>query len=209
MTKDMKLKLYPAVIGVLGIGIIVLLIGRFDVSILMEPIPPEEIGLDSAPPIAEEVPRETVPSPSVTSPPVVVSPAAPAAPAAPPAPPDANPAIAQSGNLRVSNQTEHPVRVALLSQVPGDATSASEASVTENSADAYKEPVHWDFAPGEGSASGLLLSLPEGELQLQNGDILVVFAQDGSRQYWGPYVVGKTAGPTWSSGTGEWQLTVQ
>ncbi|MBD1870291.1 hypothetical protein H6F95_23960 [Cyanobacteria bacterium FACHB-471] len=204
----MKLKLYPAVIGVLGVGIIVLLIGRFDISILMEPIPPEEIGLDSAP-IAEEVPRETVPSPSVTSPPVVVSPAAPATPAAPSAPPDENLAIAQSGNLRVSNQTEHPVRVALLSQVPGDATSASDASATENSTDAYKEPVHWDFAPGEGSASGLLLSLPEGELQLQNGDVLVVFAQDGSRQYWGPYVAGKTAGPTWSSGTGEWQLIVQ
>lgn len=206
MTKDMKLKLYPAVIGVLGIGIIVLLIGRFDVSILMEPIPPEEIGLDSAPPIAEEIPRETVP-PSVTSPPIAVSPSAPASPSAPP---DANPAIAQSGNLRVSNQTEHPVRVALLSQVPVDATSASEAdSASENSADAYKEPVHWDFAPGEGSASGLLLSLPEGELQLQRGDVLVVFAQDGSRRYWGPYVVGKTARPTWSSGTKEWQLIVQ
>lgn len=201
----MKLKLYPAVIGVLGIGIIVLLIGRFDISILMEPIPPEEIGLDSAPPVLNEVPRETVPSPSATAPPVVVSPVAPASPIAPS---EVNSAIAQSGDLRVSNQTEHPVRVALLAQIPVDAAASGDASANEG-ADAYNEPVHWDFAPGEGSASGLLLSLPEGELQLQKGDILVVFAQDGSRQYWGPYVVGKTAQPAWSSGTEEWQLIVQ
>jgi hypothetical protein len=198
----MKLKLYPAVIGVLGIGIIVLLIGRFDISILMEPIPPEEIGLDSVPPVPNEVPRETVPSPSATAPPVVVSPVAPASPIAPP---ESNSAIAQAGDLRVSNQTEHPVRVALLAQIP---VNAEDNSANEGT-DAYNEPVHWDFAPGEGSASGLLLSLPEGELQLQKGDILVVFAQDGSRQYWGPYVVGKTAQPTWSSGTEEWQLIVQ
>jgi hypothetical protein len=201
----MKLKLYPAVIGVLGIGIIVLLIGRFDISILMEPIPPEEIGLDSVPPVPNEVPRETVPSPSATAPPVVVSPVAPASPIAPP---ESNSAIAQAGDLRVSNQTEHPVRVALLAQIPVNAAASEDTSANEGT-DAYNEPVHWDFAPGEGSASGLLLSLPEGELQLQKGDILVVFAQDGSRQYWGPYVVGKTAQPTWSSGTEEWQLIVQ
>jgi hypothetical protein len=205
VTKDMKLKLYPAVIGVLGIGIIVLLIGRFDISILMEPIPPEEIGLDSVPPVPNEVPRETVPSPSATAPPVVVSPVAPASPIAPP---ESNSAIAQAGDLRVSNQTEHPVRVALLAQIPVNAAASEDTSANEGT-DAYNEPVHWDFAPGEGSASGLLLSLPEGELQLQKGDILVVFAQDGSRQYWGPYVVGKTAQPTWSSGTEEWQLIVQ
>lgn len=205
MTKDMKLKLYPAVIGVLGIGIIVLLIGRFDVSILMEPIPPEEIGLDSVPPSFEAVPRETVPSPSAAPPPVAVSPTVPN----PVAPSTDNLAIAQSGSLRVSNQTGHPVRVALLSQVPDNTTSTSEGAPTTADADAYNEPVHWDFAPGEGSASGLLLSLPQGDLQLQKGDILVVFAQDGSRQYWGPYVVGKTARPTWSSGTEEWQLIVQ
>jgi len=201
----MKLKLYPAVIGVLGIGIIVLLIGRFDVSILMEPIPPEEVGLDSVPPSFEAVPRETVPSPSVAPPSIAVSPTVPN----PVTPSTDNLAIAQSGSLRVSNQTGHPVRVALLSQVPDNATSTSEDASTAEDADAYSEPVHWDFAPGEGSASGLLLSLPQGDLQLQKGDILVVFAQDGSRQYWGPYVVGKTARPTWSSGTEEWQLIVQ
>jgi hypothetical protein len=202
----MKLKLYPAVIGVLGIGIIVLLIGRFDISILMEPIPPEEIGLDSVPPVPNEVPTEAVPSPSATAPPVVVSPVAPASPIAPP---EANSAIAQSGDLRVSNQTEHPVRVALLAQIPVNAAASEDTSANEGTNAYNDEPVHWDFAPGEGSASGLLLSLPEGELQLQKGDILVVFAQDGSRQYWGPYVVGKTAQPTWSSGTEEWQLIVQ
>ena len=195
----MKLKLYPAIIGALGVGIIALLIGRFDVSVWMEPVPPEEIGLDSP------LPPEAVPSPSVPS--VVAPTPAPqqtVSPAASPVPATANQS-AQVGHLRVSNRTEHPVRVALLSQADG----ASASSTPEGSSDFYSEPVHWDFAPGEGSASGLLLSLPEGDLQLQNGDILVVFAQDGSRQYWGPYVVGKTALPGWSSGTKEWQLTVQ
>jgi hypothetical protein len=203
VTNDMKLKLYPAVIGVLGVGIIALLIGRFDVSILMEPVPSEEMELE--PP--SSVSRETMPAPSPISPPITVSPTASAPPAAPAAPPTAEGAIAQTGNLRVSNQTDHPVRVALLSQV-SNGTAPAEAAAGSSS-NSYSEPVHWDFAPGEGSASGLLLSLPEGDLQLQNGDILVVFAQDGSRQYWGPYVVGKTPRPAWSDGTAEWQLIVQ
>jgi len=98
------------------------------------------------------------------------------------------------GTLRVSNRTEHPVRVALL---------------TKRSAEkSYGKPAHWDFAPGEGSGKGLMLSL-EGELKVKQGDILVVFAQDGSRRYWGPYVTGETASPAWNTKAGEWQLVVQ
>ncbi|CAA9363704.1 hypothetical protein AVDCRST_MAG84-3668 [uncultured Microcoleus sp.] len=100
-----------------------------------------------------------------------------------------------SGRLRVSNRSEHPVRVALLSK--------------RQAKESYGKPAHWDFAPGEGGGKGLMLSLPEGKLQVKRGDILVVFAQDGSRHYWGPYVAGETASPAWNRKAGEWQLILQ
>ncbi len=99
------------------------------------------------------------------------------------------------GALRVSNRTDHPVRIALLQQPP--------------EGEPYGEPVHWDFAPGEGSQKGLLLSLPDQTLQVRQGDVLVAFAQDGSRWYWGPYVVGKTTSPTWSDRDREWRSILQ
>lgn len=89
--------------------------------------------------------------------------------------------------LRVSNQTSHPVRVVLRSSPD-------------------TKPVHWDFAPQEGSLKGLILSLPDADLTLKPGDILIIFAQDGSRRYWGPYVVGETDLPAWNSQGSEWQL---
>ncbi|MEL7034907.1 MAG: hypothetical protein AAFO04_04725 [Cyanobacteria bacterium J06592_8] len=89
--------------------------------------------------------------------------------------------------LRVSNQTSHPVRVVLRSSPD-------------------TKPVHWDFAPLEGSVNGLILSLPDTDLTLKPGDILIVFAQDGSRRYWGPYIVGETNLPAWNSQAKEWQL---
>jgi hypothetical protein len=100
-----------------------------------------------------------------------------------------------TGSLRVSNRSEHPVRVALLSKRQAEKS--------------YGKPAHWDFAPGEGGGKGLMLSLPEGKLQVKRGDILVVFAQDGSRRYWGPYVAGETASPAWNSTAREWQLILQ
>lgn len=105
-----------------------------------------------------------------------------------------------AGALRVSNQTDHPLRVALLLKQPAP-NAASKPK--------YDEPVHWDFAPGEGSSQGLVLSLPEGNLKLNKGDILVAFAQDGSRRYWGPFVVGETDTPVLNRKTSEWQLTLQ
>ena len=98
------------------------------------------------------------------------------------------------GAIRVSNCTYHPVRIALLAK-------SSEQS--------YQKSVHWDFAPEEGSGKGLILSLPEAKLTLKPGDILVVFAQDGSRSYWGPYVVGETSFPIWNTETLEWQLILR
>lgn len=104
-----------------------------------------------------------------------------------------------AGSLRISNQSDRPLRVALLVSASTSAASKSK----------YGEPVHWDFAPGEGGSQGLIVSLPEGNLKLKKGDILVAFAQDGSRRYWGPFVVGETDTPVLNPKTSEWQLILQ
>jgi hypothetical protein len=106
----------------------------------------------------------------------------------------------RQGLLRISNPTEHPVRVAVLLKKPG---------VSENTSPSpYETPAHWDFDPGEGSSKGLVLSLPNRRIKLKKGDVLVAFAQDGSRRYWGPYVIGETPEPNWFSKETEWQLTL-
>ncbi|MBR8833562.1 MAG: hypothetical protein DSM106950_05850 [Stigonema ocellatum SAG 48.90 = DSM 106950] len=105
----------------------------------------------------------------------------------------------QQGSLRMSNQTQKPVRLALLAR-----RSVVKGSDSQKSN--YDVPAHWDFSPKEGSEKGLILSLPNGNLKLEKGDILVAFAQDSSRRYWGPYVVGETSLPTWNAQNREWQL---
>jgi hypothetical protein len=105
--------------------------------------------------------------------------------------------VTQSGLLRISNPTAYAVRIALLPQKPGTATT-------------YEPPAHWDFDPEEGQVTGLLVGLPQRpNLQVQPGDVLVAFALDGSRRYWGPYVVGETEFPNWESKGGEWRLILQ
>jgi len=105
------------------------------------------------------------------------------------------------GTLRMSNQTDQPVRLALLARQSQDKSSVSSKISSD-------VPAHWDFAPQEGSAKGMILSLPNGNLKLEKGDILVAFAQDGSRRYWGPYVVGETSQPAWNAQTQEWLLVL-
>ena len=90
--------------------------------------------------------------------------------------------------LRVSNRSTYPIRVVLLSHEKAE------------------ERLHWDFAPAEGNEEGLLLSQPTGPLHLHSGDVLTAFALDGSRRYWGPYIVGETELPTQATSTSEWQL---
>ncbi|MGI0494773.1 hypothetical protein ACN4EG_23550 [Alkalinema pantanalense CENA528] len=112
----------------------------------------------------------------------------------------------QRGNLRISNQSEHPVRIALrfkAEKVSGDKTGDKSTSQVR-----YEPPAHWDFAPGEGSDRGLVVALPGRAIQLKKGDILVAFAQDGSQRYWGPFIVGDTDEPLWNPQTGEWKLTL-
>ena len=105
------------------------------------------------------------------------------------------------GTLRMSNQTDQPVRLALLARPP----QVKDAS---NQQAHYDVPAHWDFDPLEGSEKGLILSLPNGNLKLERGDVIVAFAQDGSRRYWGPYVVGETSVPEWNSQNREWLLVL-
>ncbi|MHC5596410.1 MAG: hypothetical protein ACYTXC_10725 [Nostoc sp.] len=107
----------------------------------------------------------------------------------------------QQGSLRISNQTNQPVRLALLAR-----QSVAKSSATKEIN--YDVPAHWDFDPQEGSDKGLVLSLPQNNLKLEKGDILVAFAEDGSRRYWGPYVVGETQLPKWNSQNREWQLVL-
>lgn len=197
-----KSSVYPAVIfasllGLVGLLLVVWL--RFSVSIeltepetlsLPEPVPTPQQSLSGEPfstipsvpkPVTKQTDTVAIDTPPVPSPePVRVA--------------------AGLGALRMSNQTDQPVRVALL------ARRSATASVGQPT---YSDPAHWDFAPGEGSAKGLILSLPEGNLKLKKGDILVAFAQDGSRRYWGPYVVGETASPVWNRQPAEWQLILQ
>jgi hypothetical protein len=105
-----------------------------------------------------------------------------------------------SGALRMSNQTNQPVRLALLSRQRETKSKGKDSVVPDGI------PAHWDFAPQEGNEKGLVLSLPKSSLKLEKGDILVVFAQDGSRRYWGPYIVGETPFPAWNSSNKEWLL---
>ncbi|NEQ96629.1 MAG: hypothetical protein F6K30_07890 [Cyanothece sp. SIO2G6] len=138
------------------------------------------------------------------------------------------------GTLRVRNQTYHPIRVALLPQISTSSpivnisTDSATTPVTVNPgtppndrariADDFKllssnqvqygEPVHWDFVPREGHAEGLVLAVPDGQFWVQPGDIVTAFAQDGSRRYWGPYVIGVTEAPIWDGEKGEWLLVI-
>lgn len=204
MTNDLKLKIYPAVIAVLGLGLTALLMSRVEIQIANQP----DRLLDG--PLDRPLDGPLQPSPAtrpVTRPSPATRPAAQprpqsAAPSASAPAPASAPAVpvGADGGLRVSNQTDYPVRVALMYQ---------QRPTTKSTQPQFGQPVHWDFAPAEGGGKGLMLSLPTGGLRLTGGDVLVAFAQDGSRRYWGPYVVGKTELPIWSSEQREWLLLLR
>lgn len=202
--KHLSLKIYPVVVGVMGVAIALLLIGRqWTVPGPESSRSPDTVDPSRLPPEIPLVPSE-VPTGSPTTEELGGS----ASPAAI-NPSDGIP-TSLSSNLRVSNRTNHPIRVALLAQQPNSDTAAKANPAELPPVDmSYEEPAHWDFAPGEGSRQGLILSLPDEPLQLQSGDVLVAFAQDGSRLYWGPYVVGSTSLPRWNESTQEWQLILE
>ncbi len=200
---DMK-KLPPRLIYPVTAGALILagaafwLLTRFEVAVEVAPFPatPEAIAPNDRtardPSVeADKLPLDAPPTPALP-PPLELSTTTPGS------------GVAAAANLRVSNQTDHPVRVALLVQ----RTATGESAEGAESAIAYQEPVHWDFAPQEGSATGLKLALPSsGDLLVRNGDVVVAFAQDGSRRYWGPLVVGATSSPRWQES--EWVLILR
>lgn len=185
-------------------------------STIPAPVTNEDLerGLELPEPIAAASPSTATPSPSPDNPGNATIPA-------------------RHGSLRVSNQTIHPVRVALLPQrqriaLNSDGTSGAIAdahapenpsessqesldasSPIESASSTYRDPVHWDFVPGEGAARGLVLGLPDADLVVQPGDVITAFAQDGSQRYWGPYVAGDTDFPRWNPETDEWVLILR
>jgi hypothetical protein len=110
----------------------------------------------------------------------------------------------RQGKMRVSNLSIHPVRVVILPQ-----KSDALAFNVPAGKSPYDQPFHWDFAPGEGGQKGLPLALPTGELALNSGDVVMVFAQDGSQRYWGPYVLDRVSQPGWNEQSQGWLLQVK
>lgn len=192
---NLKSSVYPAVIIVSLLGLVGLVLLGLQFTVSIEPIEPDSSLPETVPPFQARSPADKLFSTPLPKPTQQLKQNTPQV---------SNPqqAIVAKGlgALRMSNQTDQPVRVALLTRA-----APSSADGKPN----YGEPAHWDFAPGEGSRQGLILSLPDGNLKLKNGDILVAFAQDGSRRYWGPYVVGEMSTPIWNSKTSEWQLILK
>lgn len=190
--KKLKSTIYPLSIAVLLLVLASVGLGWLQLTVWVEPQSP---AISSLPVVESPIVPAVQPVKKLSPALPTQSPMLPSPVTSPTQKPDHSAIAAHQGALRVSNPTEHTVRVALLPQ-----TSAKQG---------YGEAAHWDFAPMEGSSKGLMLSLPQGNLKLSKGDILVAFAQDGSRQYWGPYVVGETSAPAWNEKTGEWLLVLQ
>jgi hypothetical protein len=182
----MKLKLYPAI----GIAVTLTLLTagwafwqRFQIEI--SSVAPDTV------PVLQVAPAQSVVSqPEPIVPPEVL-----------PSLPNSTLVATRQGALRISNRSEHPLRVALLLK----SAKVSSAKVLAP----YEAPAHWDFAPGEGGEQGLLVSLPNRQVMVKKGDVLVAFAQDGSQRYWGPYVINETPTPLWNSQKAEWELVLE
>lgn len=113
----------------------------------------------------------------------------------------------RSGKLRVSNRSEHPIRLAL--RVKSEKAQGDKYNDKVPSPLKYEPPAHWDFYAGEGRDRGFVVALPRRSVYLKKGDVVVAFAQDGSQRYWGPFVVGETDNPVWNDRTSEWQLILE
>ena len=184
----MKLKLYPAIGIAITITLLIaawLFLKRFQIEI-------SSAGTES----------DSVPVLKAVTPEAGVSPPE-ALPRAEqlPTPPDAALAAKRRGALRISNRSEHSLRVALLLK--------SAKAPSPKLLSPYEAPAHWDFAPGEGGQQGLIVSLPSRRVLVKTGDILVAFTQDGSQRYWGPYVINETPTPLWNGQKAEWELILE
>lgn len=138
-------------------------------------------GLVWADPIAQLSPEPSPAAPSDPTPNPEISPS--------PQPPQ------RLGSFRVGNRTPYPIRLVILLR-------SGERVLTP-------ERAHWDFAPGEGGNEGLLLSLGTEPLQISPGDVVIAFTIDGTRQYWGPNVVGESLSPFWDPQQQVWSMILQ
>jgi hypothetical protein len=198
--KDIKVKWQPTIAVIAGLGILTS-VGIWLFSQLTTSGPAKLVKRDT---IANQVPEVTSQQPLTIQVPIkqANTSANSTDKALPPAKLSADAIAKQQGLLRAGNLTDYPVRLALLSKQELSASKTSGQS-------SYEPPAHWDFEPGEGGNKGLTLSLPKQALTIKRGDILVAFAQDGSRRYWGPYVAGDTPFPKWNPVAAEWQLILQ
>ncbi|MGI0486916.1 hypothetical protein ACN4EK_15860 [Pantanalinema rosaneae CENA516] len=203
--KEMKQICHPAIVTVLGAAL--LLAGGW--WWLGQSLPDSNLqtaGIDALP--NDPVPTQSAILPERTTASPTPTPIAQAEPTTPPiaqAPVTPGSNVGRSGGLRISNPTDYPIRVAVLAK---KTASTPESVTTDNSYGSYEPPAHWDFEPGEGAAKGLIVSLPDRKLKVNKGDIVVAFAQDGSRRYWGPYVIGDTPSPRWNPKGTEWLLVL-
>ncbi len=177
-------------IAVSSLGLLLLTVGCYQLSISVEPDATDLQVSPSAFPVTNNTKSSTQQAnPTPTTDKLV------------PQLPESNQKSLTQGTLRISNKTDIPMRIALLARRSAENNAAKGKK--------YNIPAHWDFAPREGSGKGLILSLPQGNVTLTKGDILVAFAEDGSRRYWGPYVVGETPEPLWNGKQKEWNLILQ
>ncbi len=190
-----KSKVFPFIVTALGASIATLVLSQLQLSVWIEP----SQSSSDTPIIEVDQPN---PSPTSGGSPTGSPPVNSASPV-PSSTATSQPSSAGPNALRVSNRTTTPLRVVLLPYASPTAAPPTESSPQD------REPVHWDFAPQEGSQQGLLLSLPDGDLHLHPGDVLMAFSLDGSRKYWGPYVVGDTALPTKQTSSASWELVLE
>lgn len=202
-SRGVRIRWYSAIgitaAGVLLVGGAWFLANRF--WLVSQPAELNQLPLDTEPPGSSETQVTANASPQTATPPQTQ----PVDNSTVDSKPDPAAITARQGVLRVSNPTEFPVRVALLSRKSTKPIDPAQSKASNG----YDVPAHWDFAPQEGGTKGLIVSLPDRRLKVKKGDVLVAFAQDGSRRYWGPYVVGETESPVWSAKAGEWQLSLQ
>jgi len=183
--KDLKIGRHPAIKIALASVVLTAIAGTVLLKLL-----PIEISISSDPPNSVPVIKTSSPPAEAVTPPTIEK-------------PDQSAIAAKQGNLRIRNRSDHALRVALLARQPKEPTAKSGEPPR-----GFALPSHWDFAPQEGSDSGLLVALPNQGIRLKRGDVLVAFAQDGSQRYWGPFVVGETDRPDWNAQAGEWELTL-
>ncbi|MGG6270108.1 hypothetical protein ACQ4M3_33810 [Leptolyngbya sp. AN03gr2] len=184
--KDLKIGRHPAIKIALASVVLTAIAGTVLLKLL-----PIEISISSDTPNSVPVIKTASPPAEAVTPPEIEK-------------PDQSAIALKQGNLRIRNRSDHTLRVALLARQPKEPNAKAGEPPK-----GFALPSHWDFAPQEGSDSGLLVALPNRAIRLKRGDVLVAFAQDGSQRYWGPFVVGETEQPVWNAQTAEWELSLQ